>query len=232
MLLGTLMENLALGELSQHTLGKSGVILEKDRPTVIMQLNIALKKLHTLYMLQEKSLVLRNYPELTTYVLDSKYALSNTGSTEVIKYIEDESNPFLDDILNIECVVDNELGLPIKWDDASIPEAWKLTSYNTFEIPCPEEDLLYTIWFKANHAVIPTDADDNTIINLPPCLDEALQAYIASRCFVSLGSQSSAGLSSYYFSRYKMLLKEVDDNNMLNLSKVSTNLKLQSKGFI
>ena len=89
------------------------------------------------------------------------------------------------------------------------------------------------IIYRAKHPLIAQDADPLiTEVLVPPCLEEALQAYIASRCFVSLGNQASAALASYYMGIYNEQVQRVERDNLLQSSVGDTNIKLYLKGFI
>jgi hypothetical protein len=213
MLLSELFDRLALGELSQHKFGKSGAILEDDRPAIINQI------------------IIQQYETLTEYPLDIKYAVSNTGSTEPIKYILDGDQPFLDDVVRIEAAY-NSAGIQIPLNAEHADYSWFTPTWDSIQIPAPVTGNLAAIVYRANHTKIAADAPLDTVIFIPPVLEEALQAYVAARCFVSLGNQSSAALSSYYTTRYEQQIQRVERSNLLQSSTGDNNIKLSQKGFI
>jgi hypothetical protein len=231
MLLSELFDRLALGELSQHKYGKTGAILAADYPALIHQLNIGLSKLHNHFPLVEKEVVIRQYADITEYHLHSDFAVSNTESAEAVKYIEDTDSPFTDDILRIDTAY-NGKGENVPLNDTASENAWFTPKGNKLQIRKPVATELATLIYRANHPKIATDADLSTLVDIPTSLEEALQAYIASRCFVSLGNQSSGALSSYFSNRYEEQIQYIERHNVLALKAQDSNTKLTLKGFI
>lgn len=231
MLLSDLFDRLATGELSQHKYGKTGAILVGDHPALINQLNIALTNLYAYFPLREKEVIIQQHETITEYQLDTKYAQSNIDSVEPIKYILDSVNPFLDDVLRIEAVFDGE-GTEVPLNNATRTDSWFTPSWDSLQIPAPVDGNVAAIVYRAKHTKIASDADVSTEVLIPTCLEEALQAYIASRCFVSLGNQASASLASYYTNRYNEQIQWVERNNLLQSSTGDSNIKLSLKGFI
>jgi hypothetical protein len=232
MLLSELFERLALGELSQHKYGKNGVIEAADYPAIIHQLNIGLTKLYTRFPLSTKELIVEQYDTIKGYMLSSEYAQTNEASTQETKYILDcVENPFTDDLLRVNAVYTG-CGKEIALNDGNAECSWFLPLFNQLQIPEPVLGELALVVYQAKHPKIATDAALTTVINIPSFLEEALQAYIASRCFISLGNQSSGALSAYFSNLYEERVNAVDRMNMLPLQDMDGNSKLIQKGFM
>jgi hypothetical protein len=233
MLLQELFDRLALGELSQHKFGKTGVILEKDYPTIINQINTTLTKVHTHFPLKIKEVILQQYDTLTEYRLSSQYANSNDSSLEDIKYIVDSNtNPFIDDVLKIQEAYDGEGCLQVLNDDTNT-YSWFTPEFDLLQIPTPVSPNISVLTYRAKHPVIAIDADPSTtMITIPPCLEEAVQAYIASRCFVSLGNAASAGLATFYKNEYNLEINRIERNNLIQITDGDRNIKFALKGFV
>lgn len=205
MTLWELFDRLATGELSQHKYGKTGSIQEGDYPALINQLNIALSNLYGYFPLSVKETFITQVEGTTEYTLM--------------------------DILRIEGTYDEE-GNEVPLNDKMRTDSWFTPSWNVLKIPEPVEGNIAVVAYRAKPEVIAQDADVSTEILVPACLEEALQAYIASRCFVSLGNQASASLASYYTNRYNEQVQWVERNNLLQSSTGDSNIKLSLKGFI
>ena len=231
MLLKELYSRLALGELSQHTLGQSGSIKESDYPKIINHLNTGLTNIYSYFPIREREVVIQQFDHITEYRLNSIHALTNPD-LEAEKYIMDsDASPFLDDVLRIEAAY-TEIGERIPLNDENQQLSWYTPAWDTIQIPYPDNENASFIMYRAKHPEIPIDADPDTEIFLPPCLEEALQAYIASRCFVALGNAASAGLATYYGSRYDQQIVHVERHNLLQSGDSDSNVKLTQKGFV
>ena len=111
MYLNELFDQLTYGELSQLEYG--GVdnegITQEDHKRILPHINLALTELHKRFLIREEEVTIRCYDHIETYVLDSKYAATNTESTEPYKYIHDTVfEPFVDNVLRIEKVFNED----------------------------------------------------------------------------------------------------------------------------
>jgi hypothetical protein len=209
MLLSELFDRLALGELSQHKYGRSGAIVEADRPALIHQLNLGLTKLFTLFPLLEKELVIEQQTDTQEYVL-----------TDLVS-----------DLLQVNRAYNAE-GEPVPLNDEKQDGAWFLPTWNVLQIPYPVASTSAVLLYQAHHPKIATDAALTTELEIPYCLEEALQAYIASRCFIALGNQSSGALSSYFSGKFNEQIAYVQRHNLISTDTRNSNVKLTLKGFI
>ena len=233
MLLQDLLDRLATGELSQHKYGSTGEIREEDFPALLNQINLGLTNLHSYFPISEKEVMIQQFDHITEYRINSKYALSSDDVSINYKWVIDsEYYPFLDDIVRIERVY-NEAGVELALNNESDPNSVFTTAWDTLQIPYPSIENAIAVIYRANHVLLTPDMEPkDTEVMIPPVLEEALQAFVASRCFVSLGNAASAGLATYYSQRYQQQVDHVERYNLLQSSSGDTNTKLTGKGFI
>lgn len=233
MKLDELFEQLGFGELSQHKVSSSGIIIPSEYPAVISHINRALTALHSRFPLSHKELNLIQFEGITDYHFDTKYSVSAEDPSVTDKYIYDTvERPFLDDLIRIESAYDS-LGYNIPLNDEAKTASWFTPTNDMVQIPCPSEGAIATIMYRANHAKLESNPVDPSIINIdiPACLEGALGAHIASRAFVSLGNQTSAQLSSFYAQLYKSEIQQVERLNLLQSSTDSSNYKFVMGGW-
>lgn len=226
-----LYADLAMGELSQHQYGNRGVIPDANKPTIIHYLNAALTAIYSEFPLRQREVLIQQYDNITEYHLNSKYAVSNTASAEPTKYILDSaSDPFTDDIIRIESVYD-EAGKSVALNDEYDPNSVFTTEWNTIQIPFPVSTNTTAVMYRAKHLKFTKDMPETTEIRLPPVLLPALHAYIASKCYTSLGNAASASLAVHYLTQYANVITLVKRENLLQSSDADSNAKLTAKGF-
>lgn len=231
MLLQDLYDRLATGELSQHKMGNKGAIQEDDMPTLINHLNVGLTNLYSYFPISEKEVIIQQFEHITEYRINSKYALTNEDPSINYKWVMDSAeHPFKDDIIRIERAYD-EVGCSIDINNENRCSSVFTTAWDTIQIPLPNPENVTVIMYRAKHPTITKDMLTSIEIQIPPVLEEALQAYIASRCFVSLGNQASAGLASYYQQKYQQQIDHVERHNLLQSGEGDSNIKLDLKGF-
>ncbi len=228
-----LFERLATGELSQHAIGKGGSISESDYPGLLVKLNQGLTKLHTEFPLSEKQVMIQQYDDLYYYTLTYDYASSNADSTATYQYIVDsDEDPFLEDIIRIESAYDQN-GIEHPLNDENSRASWFTPGYNQLQVPNPQADNSCVLLYRANHAMFDTSsADTSQEIYIPPSLEDALAAFIAYRCFISLGNASAAGLAKFFKGEYNAEVARIKRENLLQTTDGDSNIKLALKGFV
>lgn len=205
----------------------------EDRiPAVISFINQGLTDLYTKFPLLEKQVIIQQYPQISIYRLTREFARTNYKSEQLHKYILDTPfEPFTEDILQISGVY-NEDGVPIPLNDTNNPRSFYLPSYNTIQIPNANENEATFITYKAKHRYIePETTDLDQEVDLPPCLAEALYAYLGYKCLVSMGSTDTVQLAQIYLQRYEQLCNNTNLNNTLGNLVVPTNIKAYIQGF-
>lgn len=231
--LNTLFEQLAFGELSQHRIGKEGVINPADYPTLISHINHGLTALHARLPLQYKEVVLKQFKQITEYKLDTKFSVSENNPDVENKYILDtEERPFLDDVIRIQSAYDS-IGCNVPLNDEYSTSSWFTPNPDTIQIPFPVDGNLGVIMYRANHPKISLDTTDpsSVTIDIPAVLEGALAAHVASRAYVALGNVTSGQLSSYYAQVYQSEINQVERLNLLQSSESNSDIKFAKGGW-
>jgi len=237
MKLSEVFEMLQYGELANLSLSgdidEPVGIREQDYPTLINHINLALTDLHTKFNLKERELVVQQYDEISFYDLDSKFAVTNTESTEPVKYIIDSvDNPFNDDIIRINSIYD-EGGNEVAVNDENVDNSIFLNSYKRIQITAPVSDNTTFILYRANHAKLSTSNPDlNAEVELPAYCIEALLSYVASRVHSQRTSQEAQATAVNLMSKYNMICDQLEEKNVLYNSPSNTNFKLGDRGWV
>ena len=247
MFLNELFDQLTYGELSQLEYG--GVddegITKEDHKRIIPHINLALTELHKRFLIREEEVTIRCYDHIETYVLDTKYAATNTDSTEKYKYIHDTIfEPFVDNVLKIEKVF-NEDGQELFLNEADPyviqTERGNVSrrsvsvhtpNYRTIQIPYPMKENALVVEYRANHEKVEVEGlDPNTQeIKIPTYLMEAFLLYIASRVYSSLGGDSAQeGMA--YMAKFEASCKKIEELNLVNKAN-AVNQKLEVSGWV
>jgi len=235
MLLSDVFDQLAVAEFSQHALGNpnGAGIRESDFATLTSHVNMGLAELHQRFPIKLAEVIVQQYEEIQRYELHSKFAVSNTGSTEPIKYIVDsDAFPFTDNIFNIEQVF-NEIGEEVRLDDDHDELSVFRPSYNILQIPYAEDENQISVIYRAGHARLPiVDVDPTQLeVDIPPTHLLALLYFVSSRYFAPFPSLNGTSLSAEYFAKYTMACTELDKRGF-SLSTSTTNLKARTNGWV
>lgn len=228
MLLSELFEQLTYGELFQVAIGGYGTggIDVSDFPAIIAHTNMGLKKLHSRFCLRTEEVFIEQQDFIQTYYLRSKFAISNTESSELIKYIIDSPlEPFNHDVLGIEQVY-SEAGEKRPINDEGDLLSVYVQGNDTITIPYAMEGNTFSVIYRANHDKIEAveGMDPTKIqIHLPPCLEEALMIFIAGRIVGNMGSTDNLNASTVYQNRYELALAEVESLGLLPVQDLENN---------
>ena len=193
MFLSEIFEQLTIGELSSLNMGGDSNIglQECEYANIVPHINLGLTELYSRFSLDMSEVMIQQDASIIEYFLDYKYAVSNTASTEPIKYILDTvENPFNDEIIKIETVFnsdgDNTL-LPEDYPDTDLEDFWAriAPSYKSIIIPKPITGTKITVTYRAAHKkILSTNLNPfTTEINIPIVLLQPLLYFIAGRVF-------------------------------------------------
>lgn len=247
MKLSEIFDQLTYGELSQLNLGggEAGAINESNYKQIVAHVNMGLLALYKRFPLKGNSINLSLQSGRFSYPLHSKYAVSNTASTEPVKYILDTvDDPFTDDLFKVESVLtesDWELGL----NDDSDYYACSTPSANVLRVPAdivmvsPDlPDQLRTTYleinYRASHPVIvlgDTPDIDAIELELPYSHLEPLLLYIASRVNNPIGMTNEFHAGNSYAAKYEQACQQLETFN-LNVDQGSQNTRLEKNGWV
>ena len=248
MKLTEIFSHLTYGELSQLSIGGSeaGVIDETNYARVISHINLGLTALYKRFPLKEGRITLGLSLGRMTYPLTTDYAVSNTKSKQLVKYIQDSTaESFTNDILKVEGVYtanDYEFGL----NDLADPYAIMTPSPTVIRVPpmvvaqssdLPEELKTATllVTYRANHPIIVADFgwfDPETYeVELPYTHLEPLLFFVASRVNNPIGMVNEFNAGNNYAAKYEHSCQLLEALN-LKVDQGSQADKLHDRGWV
>lgn len=227
-----LTKRLVLGELKNTSVKNEEIAGEAKAEHIDMLLshtNQGLISLFSKFILYEKEVLIRTYVPETKYFLRYEYARSNTESAATYQYIDDIGDePFVEDVIKILSVYDNS-GEELYIEDIEQHESIFTPQFDCIQIPYVHMGNIFSVIYQARHPVI-TGVNDE--IRIPFFLEEALQVYVASKVLSHMNGQEHSAKGAEYSNLYNSICMGVDNKDMVKASKVTTNTKLEKRGFI
>ena len=233
MLISEVFDQLIYGDLNNLAITEDGCIDPSNYPLIINAINLGLTELHKRFPLKLKEVYVQQHIHISTYTLHSKYALSNTTSTEPIKYIIDsDSDPFVDDILMIESVY-NEEGEEYYLNDDNAVYSLYTPSWNTLQIPDPQDENAISIVYRANHRRIDPNALDldDIEIDIPHSLLSPLLLYVAYRIYDSRDKLNGTNNSNNILNKFEAALIQAEMSGLITQEN-PTNFILENSGWV
>lgn len=227
MLLSEFFNHLSFGELSQYSIGTddTGQIPVKDYPRIISFLNLALTRLHTRLPLRMESVEIQTSVLRDTYRLRSQFARSNmpTGASLEDYYILDETNPFKDNVLVINEVL-NELGESLPIGDSLEDEGVVLPDQLTVVFDNPL-DQIATVTYQANHPAIAMSKriDPDAIeVNVPDFCLEPLLVFCAAKVLGGGGNAEAVQEGQMKMQMFELLVSQIKDSGVVRTATPTT----------
>lgn len=222
MKLQEILDQLTTGELAQVYVGDpeaDGFLTDEKRMALIRHINAALTTLHRRFAIRERRLTVTLQPETFTYVLDSKYAASNSRSSEPVKYLADLSDPFKDDLIQIEQVFD-DAGDPLPLNNPRKLNSVRTPNHKTLVLPDRVEGLAHPLdtsatlelVYRGNFQLDEFDLvypDDMVEVELPPMYLEPLLYYVASRVMTPMGAIDGVHAGNDFMARYEAVCQRL-----------------------
>lgn len=232
--LKNLFEELSYGELSNVAIGSdgSGFIPEKHQPKITLHANEGLLRLYSQFILLEKSLIIQMVEGITNYYLLPLYAETNYDpNADHEFYIKDKAQePFLGDVIKVLNIY-NEVGFKYPLNDPNNDRSLYTPQSTVLQVPEPQDQVSLALNYQARHPrLIHTNLEQEVI--LPDVLLDALKAFIAARIYNFMNTQDTTLKSQQHYSRYKRLLKEVVEDDVVNTSMSSTNTVFHDRGWV
>lgn len=233
MLLSTIFEHLTHGELRQLPIGGAEHdegITEENYPAIVSYVNLALIELHTKFPLKLDTVVIQQYANITKYVISNMNAVSNTLSNRVKYVIDSASEPFLNNILKIESIVD-ELGETIPLNIPSDVTSILTPNYNEIQIKYPEATKAISVTYRATHEHINIEGlrPANVDIPIPPSMLQALLMFIAHRA--TLGLSETNVESDGYLAKFEHACNKITNEDIVNETEY-TNTRPEINGWV
>jgi hypothetical protein len=204
--LGYVLDHLKEGELSAANLGADGEdgVNSNNVNKVIGYINMGLVSLYTRFDLKTDSCLIRYLPEVKQYELSTDFADSNTASTYT-KYIMDSvDNPFVDNVLQIQKVINETLQEEFFLNDTNQDMRVVTNTYNTFTVPVLDEETVLKVSYRATPKKLRTTGRclEDQKMDLPISHLQALCYYVAARYYGSRGGMEAMNESNNYHIKF------------------------------
>jgi hypothetical protein len=158
----------------------------------------------------------------------------NSSSTQNNKFILDSAaEPFNDDVLKIEEVYAED-GTAYALNDSNNDNSLFTPSFNSLQVPAPEEGKSLAVIYRANHAKLPAKrgVDISALeVSIPAVLVEPLLTYVVGRVVGSGTSKESIQEAAVYQQKYAIQLQEIQMSGALSLDHPS-NIRLRNNGWV
>jgi len=249
MTLQDIFDDLAFGELSQLAVGSQNrdipstdpQICESDRPGIIRHINLGLNALYKRFRLAEKSVEILLQENKSSYILNSRFAQTNIGSNEPVKYLLDSDDTFDDTLLKVEDVY---AWMGDCWKLLQLNETNNPTSLRTptmFTLVVPDDYGLQVVpeklkvKYRAAHRMldpqIATYSAMEEIIDLPSTHLPALLYYVASRIMNPVGMIEEFHSGNSYYAKYEAECQRLEGENF-QIDDQEMNSNFCRQGFI
>jgi len=228
MKLDTIFKQLKNGELSQlyamHY--EEGELPKEKKEAILTHINTALTALHKRFFLREDRVVINLQPDQFQYVLDSRFAQSNTRSKEPVKYLNDTGNPFKDNVIQIEQLLDVN-GDEVPLNNEGLMTAIRTPNHKTLVLPpkmvghpSEGEHLLdysptLTVVYRGNHPALEERLamypEERVEVDLPDVYMEPLLYFIAGRMMSPLGARDGYHPGNNYAAMYERACQQLEN---------------------
>lgn len=197
-------------------------------------LNRSLKEIYSEFLLVSREIYITQDESIATYILSYDYAVTNPASPgQPIRYITDSvASPFLDDVLKIESVYDEEGG-ELFLNDASEDLSLFTPSYRSLQMPYPNEFNTVAVQYRGSHPkiVYAIASDPSTIeVEIPGSLYQALLFYMAHLAYASMNTDQGSESNDYY-RKFMASIQSVQDRG-LYIQNEQQNTRFANNGWI
>lgn len=202
-----IIEHLECGVLSKINLGGNTTmgITSYNYPTLISAIELGLIELAQIFEFKHREVLIKQEDNIKIYELDVKYAVTNTDSTEPVKYIKDTpDNPFVGDILRIEGIFD-ALGNKLRLNDDNDPDSLYTPSITSIQVPRPNAENTISVIYSAGTVELDKKGPDvlEQEVYLPNVLLQALTMFVAAQVTLGRDSLEAKNESLVYKKEYK-----------------------------
>ena len=240
MTLKDIFKDLSYGELSGLSIGNLIPDDNESEPDpksykqIISHINRALTKIYSRFLLSSKETYIQQSEEIAEYILDRRYAQSNTDSDIALadRYVADSAaTPFQDDVLKIEQCYD-ELGNLLFMNDPTEDLSIYTPSYRSIQVPYPNNWNVIGVQYRAAHPKLtwtPNEDAEGVLVAVPESLYEALLYYVAYRA----SPQPIGGVdgAQTFLQLYELACQGVE-NQGLYIQAEWTNWRFDNAGWV
>ena len=166
MFLRDVIDELRLGELSGANLGENANegVSPFNYEKLTNYVNSALIAIYTRLPLRIRHVLLEQENTITIYKFNSKFAQTNTTSSEPIKYLNDLTDPFDNSLLKIDEVY-NESGIEMVLDDLSNKDSLFRPTMTSLQVPYPVSGKTLEIIYRSAHEKLNYSTNENTLLD-------------------------------------------------------------------
>lgn len=233
MKLDKFLKDLALSELSATSAVDDDLVSfhETGLEKVMTYLNEGLTQLHTKFVLSQKELIIKTKVPYVEYYLRPEFAVSNPALVPY-KYIDDTSTDKFDGGLLKILEVTNSYGHEMYINDLEQPYSLFTPTFDCLQITNIHDEPYFFVIYQADHnELYTTDLDKQTVV-LPPFLELALKYYITGKYLSNMLGQDNQTQAAQYMGMYEQKCQEVLDRDLVKRSIITTNEKLNIRGFV
>lgn len=228
------LARLSYGPLSNISMSNdgSGVIAVGKHPALIQHINDGLLRLHTKFILIENELVIEQREDVTSYIIDKAYSVSQ-AAVPPNDYIRDTVElPYTNDLIKILSVWETgATQLPL--NDANHDDSLYTPKFNVLQVPDPVVGAPLYVLYQARHVELASSGAGylDQLINLPDVLIEGLEAFVAYKVYQGMNGQEHAVKAADYLTTFDRICVEVTAKDLVNSSMSNTNTKFEQRGF-
>lgn len=232
-----LLMALSVGELSNLALSQSNTIDESKIPKIIQSINDALLRLHTKFVLKEKSLIIEMRENMTFYTLKkqfaySSYDINNPPSEWNRPYIMDNKDePFLEDVIKVLSVFNYD-GNKLAINDTENTQSVFTPQATTIQMPFPVAGKMLGVEYQAKHETIPMTGFDDIEVDLPEFLQASLRYFVASEVYSQMNTQENIVKGQEYLMKFEKACQEAIDMDLVTISSSTTNVRFEKRGWV
>lgn len=238
MTLEDIFDQLTYGEMAQLYVGEGTDELEgmpkAKRPMIRHSVQLGLTALHTRFCLRRRTLKITLTEGKTTYIIAKKFDADNAASKETTKYMQGIIEPFADDFVKIERVLDDK-GEELPLNEIDNADSLMTPSNHILTVPSTLESDYLTVEYRANHPPIDkyvADASPTSVeIELPLPYLEPLLYFVASRTHNPVGFQDQMHEGNNYAMKYEQACAVLESKG-LGIDQFEESLLLEDRGFV
>lgn len=208
-------------------------IQEKALPEIIHWINEGLTFLYTQYEIKD-SVLLQIHESRTLYPLRAEYQMTDdeyaSGESAYDKYLwKGFEEKFTDNIMQIRDVITHE-GMHLPLNDQSNRWSAFTPQFDTVELPSNLPSGMVSIVYRAKCPDV--SYEENTVIQLPPYLYDALANYVAYKIHSGMNTESSVANANKYRSEFSHILQNAIDNGVIETDYQPDFRKFYLRGFV
>lgn len=233
MKLNKFLQDLAITQLSATSaVDDDGISFHEDGLLkVLTYLNEGLTELYSKFVLSQKEVIIQRKTPFVEYYIRPEFAVSNPAEVP-FKYIRDSDNDKFDGGLLKILKVSNSYGHELYINDIDQPKSVFTPVFDCLQITdVHEEDYFFVIYQADHNELYPEDLDKQDII-LPDFLQPAIKSYVVGNYLKNMLGQNNTVLGQQYLAEYEQKCQEVMDKDLVRRSIVTSNHKLDERGFI